>query len=189
MPKNPLNITSQNTKDLFESNLFQRWSFFAPPPTFNERVYFAYKSTEYKKIDFYEILVPVLEKKSKAIPFNTYEQIQDYILASTLSNIETNMRTYQDVLNYTNNQAVVKVSDSLISNKIVEEIEKTNDFKTLINYAKLIAEKNNIDINKYSLQIQIHKISIPQFIDRYSKTRKEEVIFSSNFHNLKYEKI
>lgn len=184
-PKNPLNLSVQKERDYFQSNFFQRWSFFAPPPNYNQRVYFVYENKFTKKKDIFEIIKPILDKKHKTAPFNFYYQTLDYILASSLINIDGNIRLLQDVINHENLKATgtVKLSDSMITQKLVSDIEKTADFITLIKYAQKIAKENNIDIYSVSYQIQISKISMPQFVDRNTTLGKEEISFSSHFLN------
>ncbi len=183
MPKNPLNLSVQKERDFFQANFFQRWSFFAPPPNYNQRVYFVYKNKLTSKKDIFEVIKPILDKKHSTAPFNFYYQTLDYILASSLINIEGNVRLLQDVLTHENFKATnnLKLSDSIVTQKIVSDIEKTTDFKTLAKYAKKIALENKIYILNCTYKIKISKKYIPQFIDRNIDTGKEEISFSSHF--------
>lgn len=182
-PNNPLNITLMCEKQIFETNFFQRWSFFAPPPNFNERVYIILKDQKSNQKNIYEIIEPILNLKSAKVPFNGQEQIYDYILSSTITNIEQNLRSFQEIFNSANQNKKIITADSINTENLVFEIEKTEEFKTLTNYAKKVAFDNQLDIKKISYQIQIVKNSIPQFIDRRDKTQKSQVIFSSHFLN------
>ncbi len=186
LPKNPLNLSVQKERDYFQANFFQRWSFFAPPPNYNQRVYFVYENKLTLKKDIFEIIKPILDKKHSTAPFNFYYQILDYVIASSLINIDGNVKLLQDVFNHENSKVLNKklLSDSVITQKLVSDIEKTTDFVTLSNYAKKIATENNLDIKNTSYQIQISKITMPQFVDRYlPAANKEEISFSSHFLN------
>lgn len=183
MPNNPINLGSQRANEIFHANFFQRWAFFAPPPFYNQRVYIIFNNKVSGKKDVFEILQPILEAKSQKAPFNTAQQIQDYIFSSSLINTEGNIRVLQDIFKNQNAKTAQKFADSVITEKLVTEVEKTTDFRTLANYSKIIAVNNGIKINEVLFQIKILNIYMPQFIDRNSKTRKEEIMFSSHFLN------
>lgn len=182
-PNNPLNLSTQKFKNSFQANFFQRWAFFAPPPTFNQRVYIVLKNKSTQQKEGFEALSPILKSKSQKAPFNSTQQIFDYIFASSLINIEGHIRILQDVFNNQNSKADFKVSDSLKTESLVNEIEKTSDFKTLLNYSKIITQNNGINPREVVCQIQIFNIYTPQFIDRNLKNKKEEIMFSSHFLN------
>jgi hypothetical protein len=183
MPQNPLNLNLQKGKDFFQANFYQRWAFFAPPPTYNQRLYFIFKNNNTTNIEVFEVLKPILIKKQNTAPFNFYYQTVDYILASSLINIDGNVRTLQQIFNYekTKLSPNLQPQDSLLSQNIVSTVEKTTDFLTLCNYAKKIAINNGIEFKNSYYQIQISKINMPQFIDRNSRKGKEEITFSSHF--------
>ncbi len=185
MPNNPISINLMRGKEVFETNFFQRWAFFAPPPTFNERVYVVLMDKDSIQKNVFEIVEPILSSKSMKAPFNGQEQIFDYIFSSTISSLEQNLRTLQDIFNSAKLKGGVLISDSLNTENLLIEVEKSSDFKTLANYAKKLAINNRQDISKTSYQIQIVKNSIPQFVDKENKTIKSEIIFSSHF--LKFE--
>lgn len=170
-------------KDFFQTNFFQRWAFFAPPPTYNQRVYIVFKNktTNYKNI--FEIVAPLVKAKHDKAPFNANYQLYDYIIASSLIKIDDNLKLLQDVFNYENLKAKNKIGDSARVEKLVHDIENTSDFRTLASYSKKIALENGININDVYYQIQISKINIPQFADRKTNNAKEEIVFSSHSLN------
>lgn len=181
MPNNPLNLDSIKGKEVFQTNFFQRWAFFAPPPTFNERVYIVFKNEISLHTDVFEALEPILKAKSEKVPFNTHQQLLDYIFASTISNIEGNIRVFKEISNIEKSKDNSLKSDSVTLDKLVKNIETTSDFKTLKNYAKIIAKNNNINTDLVSFQIQVVRIYIPQFVDRNLTEQKSEIMFSSHF--------
>lgn len=175
MPNNPINLGSQKANEIFHANFFQRWAFFAPPPFYNQRVYIIFQNKITQKKDVFEILQPILEAKSQKAPFNTGQQIQDYIFSSSLINTEGNIRVLQDIFKNQNAKTDQRFPDSVITEKLVLEIEKTKDFKTLTNYSKIIAQNNGINFKDVFYQIKVVNIYMPQFIDRNSKDRKSVV--------------
>jgi hypothetical protein len=183
MPNNPINLGSQRASEIFHTNFFQRWAFFAPPPFYNQRVYIIFNNKISQKKEIFEILHPILEAKSQKAPFNTAQQIQDYIFSASLINTEANIRVLQDIFKNQNAKTTLKFPDSVVTEKVVTEVERTTDFKTLTNYSKIIAQNNGIKPEEFLFQIKILNIYMPQFIDRNSKKRKEEIMFSSHFLN------
>ncbi|WP_212005183.1 hypothetical protein [Chitinophaga sp. HK235] len=179
-PPNPLNISLDNMNNQFQSVFFQRWAFFAPPPKYNSRIYIVFieKATSNKSV--FEVLEPILRKKHNNAPFNTSAQIMDYIFASSLIGIDDKLKTMQDAYKGKEFQTRHNLSDSLITDRIITQIENSTDFITLRNYALKIASEQNINIEKTSYQIQITRINLAQFVDRMSAKREEKVIFSSH---------
>jgi hypothetical protein len=183
-PSNPLNISADNGREIFNTHFFQRWSFFAPPPTYNQRVYIVFKNKSTKNKDVFEIIAPIVTAKHDKAPFNEYYQKMDYILASSLINIEGNVKLLHDVFANKSMQSLFRGKDTSVKERIVNDIERTSDFKTLVKYAQKTAEENRINKNDVSCQIIITKVYIPQFVDRKLQKGKEEISFSSHPFNL-----
>lgn len=183
-PPNPLNISADHGREIFNTHFFQRWSFFAPPPTYNQRVYIVFKSKSTKRKDVFEIIAPIVNAKHHKAPFNEYYQKMDYILASSLINIEGNVKLLHDVFANKSMQLHLKGKDTSVKDRIVSDIEKTSDFRTLVKYAEKIAEENRINRTDVRCQIIITKVYIPQFVDRRLQKGKEEISFSSHPFNL-----
>ena len=137
-----------------------------------------------KSKDVFEVIAPIVNAKHDKAPFNEYYQKLDYILASSLINIEGNVKLLHDVFANKTMQSLLKGKDTSVSERIIYDIEKTSDFRTLIKYARKIADENRINKNDVSCQIIITKVNIPQFIDRKSQKGKEEISFSSHPLNL-----
>ncbi|WP_298737793.1 hypothetical protein [uncultured Chitinophaga sp.] len=183
-PANPLNISADIGREIFNTHFYQRWSFFAPPPTYNQRVYIIFKNTTTKHKDVFEAIAPIVLAKHEKAPFNEYYQKMDYILASSLINIEGNVKLLHDVFASKSMQSLFKEKDTSVKERIVNDIEKTSDFRTLIKYARKIADENGINKNDVSCQVIITKVYIPQFVDRKLQKGKEEIAFSSHPFNL-----
>jgi len=176
LPKNPISINGYKINNVFQTLFFQNWSFFAPPPKYNQHIYIVVKQKKSIK-DIYEIVTPIVSNKSKLAPINNKFQILDYIIASSVINIDANIRMYKDLVahNYP------KVEDSINTLYVINQIEKTNDFKSLVKYASIIIKNQKFNLNNIEFQIQMEREYLPQFADRYSNARKREITFSSHF--------
>lgn len=179
LPKNPISIKGYKFNNAFQTIFFQNWSFFAPPPKYNQHVFVVVKNKKNQK-DVFEIVTPILRKKSELAPFNNKYQILDYVIASSVINIDGNIRMYNDLVNYNNHN----ISDSIKTIFVVNQIEKTNDFKSLKRYAEKILLNQNYDFDSIEFQIQLEREYLPQYADRFSNQRKSEITFSSNYLKL-----
>lgn len=179
-PPNPLNIGLSNMNDRFQSVFFQRWAFFAPPPKYNSRAYIVFIDNRSAEKHVFEILEPILRKKHANAPFNTSAQIMDYIFSSSLISVDENLKTMQDAYKQKDFQEQHHLSDSVLTDRMISQIEQLPDFVTLRNYAMKIAGEQNMNLRGMSYQIQITRIDLPQFVDRKSSKPNEKVIFSSH---------
>jgi hypothetical protein len=183
LPKNPLNIQAQKTNQVFVDNFFQAWSFFAPPPNFNDKLYVTIVSSEDSTAQTIELLESVTYRKTKNAPFNTKYQVLDYLLSSTIAGVEGDIRNLSSIMNYENKVKPGKFSQEKITDSILNYVEKSYRFSTLKNYARKALNELNIDINKKKFQFKMVKQNHPQFVDRYVKKPEEEISFSSHVLN------
>jgi NDP-sugar pyrophosphorylase family protein len=93
-PENYVKIKSAGMLAKFESVFYQRWSFFAPPADFNFRLYFEYNDKDSMRLSVYEILKPLARQKQLAAPFNAKEQFIDYIINSSVLEVNEILVTY-----------------------------------------------------------------------------------------------
>lgn len=186
LPSNYLNVQAYRESKFFDLFLFQRWGFFAPPPTFNDRLYYTYydKNKNKKQIRSYEILENIYSQKQKQAPFNKKDEIMDYVISNTVNSLldfsreANNLIEYDSLLIPEHNN-----SNSKRTKFIINEIEARHGFKTLANYGRILAKENGIKDSGDLFQIKITRISIPQFEDRY-KQGSENLFFVSNIHKL-----
>lgn len=188
-PENFINISLDRGNQIFQLFFFQRWAFFAPPPNFDERVYFTYIDRSSGLSKTYEIIETINEEKSKKAPFNTKEDILDYIISNSVNGIQEMMYEMQEV--HKHEEDIESPSDSKDINRkhfidstyltmINEVIPKTDYFKTLKNYSIVIAEKKGIRVKDCKVVIAMSRRLIPKFVDRFSvEKRKEEIFFES----------
>lgn len=189
-PNNPLSAKNFELKLFFDTHLSQRWDFFAPPPTSNDRLYFSYfyndPITKLKKVRTFEVLEPIITEKRKKAPFNKKEDVMDYIVSGSVSEIQNSIKELYDTLEAQakKNKFSYTVEDK--NKRVIEMIERIESFTILSNYALLVAQNNQIPLQKTAFKITITNIAIPKFINKNaSQKREEKIILSSNIHFLK----
>lgn len=185
LPPNDLNVRSYRFYKYFDIMFFQRWAFFAPPPTFNEHLYFNFFTTKNEFLERFEVLEELAKKKQKAAPFNKKEDVLDYLMANTVSSLIDNSRQLQEVINYEQKEKLQNISDSLKQRMLHDALEKTDEFHSLKNYAAILALQNGLDTSHLNFQVQISRIAIPPFAERFSKKKQNETyVFNSTIQKL-----
>lgn len=175
LPKNPLNLSTPKVRNYFDDNFFQRWSFFAPPPTYNTRLFFIFKDTVSQKERIFEGLTPILKEKSNSTPFNTKYQVLDYTLSTSIIYIEENIKFTHDLYYDPEVNMSLNIDDSILNKRIIAQIENSSSFETLKRYAKKVAIQNGIVVEENICQIQILKSRIPKFVDKDQIITKEDI--------------
>jgi hypothetical protein len=166
LPDNPIKIQFSKQETAFQSVLFQRWAFFAPPPQFNERLYYYFRSkTDTTRVQIFETMQLICERKRKAAPFNMLEEKQDYILSGSTAELnDFNYRCLEQM----------KLHDKTTpeSELVAAAVAKTwrmrsslDCMTTLMKYGSWIAASQNIDHN-YEMKFLITRHAIPKFMDR-----------------------
>jgi hypothetical protein len=186
-PNNYIKISLLEEMQTFNTFFFQKWGFFAPPPKFNDRLYYTFESKKDSTISYtFEVMEPLQKRKSSKAPFNSSENILDYVLSSTVHSISDGLLTVNKAIDYQ-----VEVSDTIKSStelkrqKGKEYVQTTSSYKTLIRYAKYVAKKNNINnLKNFSLVIEVVQLNIPKFADRnnieLTNVKEEGLIFKSD---------
>ena len=174
-PDNYVNINFLEYHSTFERFFYQKWGFFAPPPQFNEYLYYTYYSDGKDSLELktFEIIEPIIHKKQLDAPFNSSAERLDYIFSSALINISDDLA----------NSNSGSLKDSLGIQRVIKQIENGYSFALLKNYAKLVAKNNNIDSKTHKLQISIFKRDIKKFSERNDTNnalKPEELLFRSN---------
>lgn len=192
-PENPLNVKSIQLRRVFDSYFYQQWSFFAPPATFNERLYFSYfyhdPATKTQKIRTFEILDPITKEKRKHTPFNKPQDVLDYVISGSVTDIQNNLKEAYDMIKVEDKENKKVSNQEEKTKKVLGIIEKTESFYNLLNYAKVVAKNNNVPTNDTKYKIIITNVAIPKFLYKNTLNKKEEnVILSSNFYSLKTAK-
>jgi hypothetical protein len=183
-PNNYIRIQFDDYLLHFEKYFYQNWAFFAPPPKANERLYYLfYNKKDSIPTHIYEALQPIFQEKKRKAPFNVEEEALDYILSSAIIYTVDYLREYTRYLKFAQPDSSEKFH-LMEAHKIAKErLPEISTFKTLMNYAGLIAHKKNINLKSHEISLQIHTIDIPPFADRnkvpQDTLRMEKLLFQS----------
>lgn len=166
----PLNSHLERFNSIFREFAFQRWAFFAPPPVFDYKLYYIFKSksSELPEIRL-EVYSPILAEKRNRAPFNDSESVMDYVIYGAMSQVEQ-LAKIQILEFYKNGQKINgKESDENTKSRIKDTISANLDseaIKTLRGYGAIVAQKNNIPQNYNITRFEITIVDIPAFEDR-----------------------
>jgi hypothetical protein len=182
LPNNPIKIYNQNFYSFFNVFLQQRWDFFAPPPQVNNRLYYTFYDVNKKKLGMYEVLAPIMKEKHESLPFNTNSETIDYILSGSVNEVLSTIVNKNNQLRYLHKGKTTSEIYKISMNELLKDIEKNSNFKTMINFSKLINSKNikNPKDTKY-LKIMITEEKTKKFIDRYKKDKTESLLLETNY--------
>jgi hypothetical protein len=141
-PSNFINISLLEYSYVFETFFFQKWAFFAPPPNSNDRLYYYFENKKDKrKIKVFEVIEPITKNKCIKAPFNTEEDILDYVLSNTVALIRDDIVNINEIIKYRKdeNKEILKSEDilTLYHNKI----EKSLSMTSLKKYSFYISKK------------------------------------------------
>lgn len=188
-PDNYINISLIEHTENFNSLFYQKWAFFAPPPQSNDRLYYIFeKKTNKSEIIIFEVVEPLLKEKINKAPFNSNEDLTDYLISNSLYLITDCIRMTRESFEYEAKSKNKKIDEVELTKKVIEFIEKTKSYNTLLNYSKKVALNNNLKHEDYFVYIKISQKKIPKFIDRYNTNAKieEQLIFDNS--KIKHEK-
>lgn len=183
MPSNYIRIKAEPLIILFDIFLQQKWSFFAPPPKFNFRLYYDFEWDNGKKT--LEVIKPIAEEKKRNAPFNSNEEIIDYVLNSSVIGIQNQIVKYR-------NDLEVNTRDTLnINNRVLAYLYKLPEYQTLLQYSKIVFTKNKIESGQCILRFYATSIPIPKFSERNNKVQSEQMeglIFKSKTYKMDKQK-
>lgn len=184
MPDNYINLSLYKQNQMFQLALYQKWSFFAPPPNFNERLYYEFKKKGDSSVQVFEAIEPICKAKQRKTPFNSREDLLDYVLSGSMNNISDQMFELQQDFKYENGLKGIEKIDSSQHADIRKIVQKSYGFNTLKNYAMHVARANRLDPQQYDVRIMLTRIPIPKFAERFKKAeKKEELYFISEYFN------
>lgn len=167
MPNNYVRIQHDDYLGKFETLFFQRWGFFAPPPKTNTRLYYTFVNAGDTTQSYtFEAIQPITEQKRLKSPFNTKEEVLDYILGGSAHNI-------RDMLVEQGKVSRLVYPDSTDTFHLENTWDLVNQlgsnlpsYQTLVNYAAIIARKQGLDPATYTAQIAIAEEDIKPFSKR-----------------------
>ncbi|CAM1343864.1 hypothetical protein [Tenacibaculum amylolyticum] len=185
-PNNYIKISLLKQEQAFDIFFFQKWGFFAPPPDYNDRLYYTFHSKkDSTKAYTFEVMETLQEKKSARAPFNSSEDILDYILSNTLNSISSGLVTINQKIEYDKKTPFDSLKNRMnIIEREKNYVQSSNNFSTLKKYAEFVAKKNNLNIKDYFLTIEIVQSNMPKFADRNEleapKKSLDNLIFKSD---------
>lgn len=182
LPDNYIKLQHIALEKVFNSVFFQKWSFFAPPPKHNDRLYYAFHHNNKQDTIVLEVAKPIVNAKRSKAPFNAQYEVIDYVLNNSMIQIN-------DFLVDQRQNILFKYPDSSedeFTTPLMKFTWDNRDYikavQTLANYGEVIALKNNIDLTKYRYRFYIVNESIPAFSERKNTEtvmRNQAKIFES----------
>ena len=91
-PNNYLRAQFPGVFRAIEPVLYQKWEFFAPPPTFNTTVYAVAHLQNPEETITWDLTSEIRRLKGRHAPFNATEDAIDYVLSSAAIDIVSQMR-------------------------------------------------------------------------------------------------
>ena len=175
LPNSYIRVKSNSLVNHMNVLVSQSWNFFAPPPDFNLRLYYRF-TDQYKKPHYFEAIQNIVTEKKKMAPFNASEEFLDYVISGSASSILEQKTNFFNYYNFTiKDSSTVFYSDT--SNKTVNAGYLENAaYLTLINYSKLVKEKNLSKLKIISCKFIITGIDIPKFADRNKPNTKSQEV-------------
>lgn len=187
MPENYFRINFYQADALFHGALFQRWTFFAPPPQHNDRLYYVVRDEQTKKVTYtLEAIGYITKQKQEHAPFNQEQTVLDYVISNSVNGIREVYREEMEMIRFSRPDS----SESFILTEARDEVLKSEsalpDFNTLVNYGKLLCKKNNISSDHAEFKFMIAQKPIQRFKDRLDPTTegKETVVFETPYMSL-----
>ncbi|WP_143307829.1 hypothetical protein [Chitinophaga vietnamensis] len=184
MPDNFVYLKLYPQSQTFQFWLFQRWGFFAPPPTFDERLYYEFRNKVTKQQQVVEVLEHITAEKQRKAPFNWHEEILDYVISGNVGGVSDMSSELHNNLVYQQKMNKKTGTDTAAEIRIRSYIQHSNSFLTLSNYGALVARENNIDTAASEMRLLITRINLPKFSERNepeSAPRKEDAVFMSDY--------
>lgn len=167
----------------FNAILYQRWNFFAPPPTYNLRMHYIF--TTPNTLHDVEVFKNINQKvQEKYLTNDMYANIS-WMLFSNTDAVINFMAKYQRLLM---DREKCNTSDSLCTGKQYmvarDEAQKSMSMNLILNHAKKLAKQLKLDPD-YKLRIIISTVDIPKYNERNKKRikDKENRIFVSSIYN------
>ncbi len=176
LPDNPVKVDFMRANRMFEALLYQKWSFFAPPPKHDERLYYIFKKGD-RELSF-EVVALLNKAKTNNAPFNGHENALDYVISNQLHAIGAALGDFYGDKNKKDTENI-----ELVWKEFYEKNKDGANIKTLLNYAKVVAKSNNLEYSEYEICLILTNIDIPKFKDRNDTMlkREEKITFKTPF--------
>ena len=177
-PNNYLRIKCASLVAKMDVVFYQSWSFFAPPPQYDLKLYYVFSDANNKSYTL-DAITKILEEKKKKAPFNSSEEFLDYVISGSAMYLVDLKSEYIEYYKFTNKDSSENYCYEKSMNRLNNEYKQINSYLTLINYAKLIRLKNLPDKQIKSFKFFITGLDLPKFNDGFNKKRIEKKYFES----------
>lgn len=177
-PNNPIRILANEKLELFEKWGYQRWTFFAPPPTSVDRLYFAFspRSGSGKTI---EVLEGIYARKQFNHPFNFRAQALDYAISGTASSVSDAIR---EIGRYRKVHEIFGGDPEYLNDLALRTLDPDDpsgrQIRVLLRFAAMIAKEQNLTLNELKCQIALTRVPLPPFSERFNKEYHTEEVLS-----------
>lgn len=173
LPENPLTINNSEIINDFKILFGQKWSFFAPPNKSNTRLYLIFSDNSKKPIKTLEVLKPILNRKRTKSPFNTKEELIDYILNGSINNLYHIISTKRDELSIKYPNSTKVCLEEMAKEEVLKNKNNLKSIVTLKNYASIVSKKNKVKENISFVSILITELQIPPYNERKNNNPPE----------------
>ncbi|WP_340203484.1 hypothetical protein [Ascidiimonas sp. W6] len=178
-PSNYIKISLQEPLSVFGKLLYQKWTFFAPPPQSNHRLYYSFYTKDSTQIASYEALEFLSQQKKENVPFNTKEEAVDYMVNGSLTGIINAIVSQREFYEQKYPDSSSMYNNALAKSKIIEISNQVSAHKVLVDYGRIIARKNmdNQKIKQiHYVMFSIREIKLPKFVNREMLTKPSDRI-------------
>jgi len=168
-PDNFVKVKADNVLQVFSVLFEQKWSFFAPPPQGNHRLYYTFYDDNKQAVATFEAIKPLLNEKQRKKPWNTREEAIDYIVNGSIANVIEFVVTQREIYQSLYPDSTFNVVEQKARLAISEKYNEISAFATLVEYGKIVANKNLAPEqygNVNSQLITITEERLPKFVDR-----------------------
>ena len=168
LPDNPIRDRSAGFVDGFEVLFFQRWNFFAPPPTANTRLYYRFPYEDSTRT--FEVLRDITAAKRAAAPFNTEEETVDYILHGSVADVKAAVRAAMGESRRLYPDSTERFHTQQAIDLVSARGRRPGGLVTLYNYACFVARAQGLHPIPDSVQIVVTDVPIVPFERRKDST-------------------
>lgn len=163
-PENPLVINNSEIISDFKILFGQKWSFFAPPNKSNTRLYLTFLNSNKDEIKTLEVLKPVLNGKRIKSPFNTKEEVIDYILNGSINNLYHIITAKRDELSIRHPDSTKIRLEEMAKDEVLKNKNNLKSINTLKNYAKIVLKNHFESSEKIEyVSILITELQMPKY--------------------------
>lgn len=183
----PVNYVKQTVTGYLPryQTMFSSWSFFTPPLTYHNRLYFIFRDSKISgnKQDTIEVLANISLQKQIRAPFNQRENIIDHLVNNSVADLKKIVCPYKTTID----SLSINKSDSLAIARAISNVENNVNYKrhlaTLTNYCKTVLQEKHIDTIGKEVKIVIKEEAIRPFnqIVDASYLQKEILVFETTY--------